>query len=95
MNRSRGTAAALAVAALATVVLAGGCSLKEAVCRGGEYPVKAVGNATGRTCVADDKDPPDGYVRYPAGKVPKYVDDEWDKYWSDKIVDRNGVIVGR
>jgi hypothetical protein len=43
--------------------------------------------------VADGQEPPEGYVRYPAGKVPKHVDDEWDKYWSNKIVDKNGNIV--
>jgi hypothetical protein len=93
MKRSRSTTAALVVASLAAVALAGGCTLKQAICRGGEYPVKAVGNATGRACVADGQEPPEGYVRYPAGKVPKHVDDEWDKYWSNKIVDKNGNIV--
>jgi hypothetical protein len=93
MSRRR-SVAAVVVAALAGPLLIGGCSFQDAICRGGEYPVKAVGNATGRACVADGKEPPDGYVRYPAGKVPKHVDDKWDKYWSDKIVDKNGAIVG-
>jgi hypothetical protein len=93
MQRRR-HAVALALAAVFGVLAAGGCSLQDAICRRGEYPVKAVGNATGRACVADNEDPPEGYVRYPAGKVPKHVDDKWDKYWSDKIVDKNGAIVG-
>jgi hypothetical protein len=70
-----------------------GCSLKERICGSGEHPVKAVGNATGRTCVRDGADPPDGYVAYPADKVPVYVDDQWDRYWRDKIVDERGNIV--
>jgi hypothetical protein len=93
MKRSPRTTAALLVAVLATVAPAGGCTLKEAICRGGEYPVKAVGNTTGRMCVADGQQPPAGFVRYPAGKVPKYVDDQWDKYWRDKIVDEHGAIM--
>ena len=79
---------------LAAVLLTGGgCSFKERVCGSGEHPVKAVGNTTGRTCVRDGTDPPAGYVRYPEGKVPRYVDDEWDRYWRDKIVDEHGVVV--
>jgi hypothetical protein len=39
MKRSRSTTAALVVASLAAVALAGGCTLKQAICRGGEYPV--------------------------------------------------------
>jgi hypothetical protein len=93
MKRTRSTSAALVVAALATAALAGGCSFKDAICRGGEYPVKAIGNTTGRACVADGQEPPEVFVRYPEGKVPKHVDDEWDKYWSDKIVDKDGNIV--
>jgi hypothetical protein len=93
MPKTRSTAIVVATA-FATVLLAGGCSFQDAICRGGEYPVKAIGNATGAACVPDNQDQPAGYVRYPAGKVPKHVDDKWDKYWSDKIVDKNGNIVG-
>jgi hypothetical protein len=81
------------LAGIATALLATGCSNRERICGSAEYPVKAVGNTTGRTCVADDKEPPEGYVRYPAGKVPQYVDDEWDKYWRTVIVDSDGNIV--
>jgi hypothetical protein len=84
----------LAFAVLAMVVVAlGGCTIRDHVCRGGEYPVKQVGSTTGQTCVPDDQDPPAGYVRYPDGKVPKYVDDEWDRYWKKVVVDENGKIV--
>jgi hypothetical protein len=91
MNRS---VPGLAVAAMTTVFMIGGCSFQQAICRNGEYPVKAIGNTTGRACVADDQEPPEGYVRYPAGKVPKHVDDKWDKYWRNVIVDKDGNVVG-
>jgi hypothetical protein len=55
--------------------------------------VKAVGNATGRTCVPDGEDPPAGYVRYPEGQVPEHIGDKWDKYWETKVVDQSGRIV--
>jgi hypothetical protein len=83
----------LVVTAAAAALLTTGCSASEKICGGGQYPVKAVGNATGRTCQDNGKEPPEGYVRYPDGKVPKYIDDEWDKYWRTKIVDKNGTIV--
>ena len=83
----------LAALLLLTALLATGCSLKERVCRSGEHPVKAVGSATGRTCVRDGADPPAGYVPYPSGKVPVYVGDEWDRYWSDKVLDERGRLV--
>ncbi|WP_327004630.1 hypothetical protein OHA72_58015 [Dactylosporangium sp. NBC_01737] len=84
--------AVLLTAVLLTLTVTG-CSLKERICRSGEHPVKAVGNATGRTCVRDGTDPPSGYVPYPAGKVPVHVDDEWDRYWSDKVLDERGLLV--
>lgn len=82
---------------LLALLLAGccvaGCSFRERICSSGEHPVKAVGNATGRTCARDGTDPPTGYVRYPSGKEPKYVDDDWDRYWSDKVLDERGNLV--
>jgi hypothetical protein len=81
----------LVVAAL----LVGGCSFREKICRSGEYPAKAVGNTSGRTCVAEGQNPPAGYVRYPADKEPKYVGDKWDKYWSTIVVDEHGTIVSK
>lgn len=93
-NRAcRGSLHALAIAGVAFAFPATGCSLQDRVCRSEEYPVKAVGNTTGGACVPNDKEPPKGYVRYPKGKVPEYVDDKWDKYWSTVIVDNNGNIV--
>jgi hypothetical protein len=78
-----------------TAAVVAGCSWHEKICRSGEYPAKAVGNASGRTCVAQGQNPPSGYVRYPAGQEPKYVGDKWDKYWSTKVVDENGNIVAQ
>jgi hypothetical protein len=83
----------LLLAGLLGLLLTGACSIRQAICRDGEYPVKAVGNTTGRTCVPDGRQPPAGYVRYPDGQVPKYVDDKWDRYWSTKVVDANGHVV--
>ncbi|MET7418647.1 hypothetical protein [Dactylosporangium sp. NPDC005555] len=77
---------------LLTAFLTAGCSFKERICGSGEHPVKAVGNTTGRACVPDGTGPPAGYAPYPSGKVPKYIDDEWDRYWRDKIVDEQGNI---
>jgi hypothetical protein len=75
---------------LAGMLLVGGCSIRDAMCRSGEYPVKAVHSTTGGACVKNGEDPPAGYVRYPAGKVPKHVGDEWDKYWSEHELDERG-----
>jgi hypothetical protein len=76
----------------AAAVLLSGCSLQEASCAGGEYPVLSVGS-TGSACVPDGEEPPEGYVRYPEGKVPEYVGDKWDTYWSTHTIDEKGNIV--
>ncbi|GKQ35312.1 SCO0607 family lipoprotein [Streptomyces sp. A012304] len=81
----------LALAGAAAVLLSG-CSLKEASCGGGEYPVLAVGS-TGSACVPNGEEPPEGYARYPEGKVPEYVGDKWDTYWSTHTLDEKGNIV--
>ncbi|WP_433073080.1 SCO0607 family lipoprotein [Dactylosporangium sp. CA-052675] len=70
-----------------------GCDMRERVCRSQEYPVKAVGNRTGAACVPEGQQPPAGYVRYPAGQEPVYVDDEWYRYWQTKVVDEHGTVV--
>ena len=85
--------AGVGIGMIVAAFLVGGCSFRERICGSGQYPVKAVGNATGRTCVPERQDPPAGYVRYPTGKVPEHVDDEWDRYWRDKVVDADGDIV--
>jgi hypothetical protein len=86
----RRTVAGLAVMAVAAVLLTGGCLFREAICSSGEYPVAQVRSTTGRTCVKDGQAPPAGYVRFPEGKVPQHVDDEWDRYWSEHMLDENG-----
>jgi hypothetical protein len=84
---------AAAVASVASGLLVTGCSAQEAICGDGEYPVKAMDSLTGGACLPDDEEPGAGFVRYPEGKVPKYVDDKWDKYWSTVIVEQDGTIV--
>src|SRR5258706_1584412 len=93
VRKRRRCGAAVAVAAITAAFAVTGCSIRERVCSSGEYPVKAVGNTTGRTCVPDGEEPPAGYVHYPAGKVPEHVDDRWDRYWSTVVVDPYGKIV--
>lgn len=80
----------LACAAAAAVMT--GCSIEEATCGGGEYPVLSVGG-TGSACVPNDQEPPKDYTRYPEGKVPEHVGDEWDTYWQTHTVDEDGRIV--
>jgi hypothetical protein len=86
---TRQTMSVLVVAGVAGLALAGGCGFHEAICASGEYPVAAVGS-TGRACVTNGQEPPAGYVRFPSGKVPKYVDDQWDRYWDEHVLDENG-----
>ena len=85
----------LGAAAVTAALLVSGCSTKDRICGSGEYPVKSVGNTTGRACVPKGEDPPSGYVRFPAGKVPQHVDDKWDTYWNKVVVDKNGHIVSQ
>ncbi|MFJ7491174.1 SCO0607 family lipoprotein [Streptomyces sp. NPDC097727] len=91
-RRASRRAVGLALASATVAVLTTGCSLEDAICGGGEYPVMTVGS-TGSACVPDGEDPPKGYVRYPEGKVPEHVDDKWDTYWRTHSVDRNGRII--
>ncbi len=85
------TTTALA-AALGLTLLTAGCG-EDAICGADAYPVKAVGGTTGQDCVPEGEEPPAGYVRYPAGKVPKHVGDKWDEYWSTVVVDERGNVV--
>ncbi|MBF6510981.1 hypothetical protein IU422_24950 [Nocardia farcinica] len=82
----------LALACTTAAVLTGCAWFGERVCRAEEYPVLAVGSA-GRTCVPDDQEPPPGFARYPDGKVPEKVDDEWDVYWRNRTLDEHGNII--
>ncbi|WP_432086858.1 SCO0607 family lipoprotein [Streptomyces sp. bgisy095] len=95
LRRRIRTAAAAALTGAAAVLALTGCSgfsFQDAVCGGGEYPVLAVGG-TGSACVKDGEKVPEGYTRYPEGKVPRKVDDEWDVYWRTHTVDKDGNIV--
>jgi hypothetical protein len=74
------SAVGLAMASVTVALLTTGCSMQDAQCGGGEYPVLAVGS-TGGAC------------RYPEGKVPEHVGDKWDTYWSTRTVDKNGEII--
>ncbi|MEU4659448.1 hypothetical protein AB0G32_36895 [Streptomyces sp. NPDC023723] len=95
MNPPRSTALVSALASGAALLALTGCAgfeYREAVCGGGEYPVLSVGG-TGSACVPDSAEPPSGYARYPAGKVPQQVDDKWDVYWDTHTLDENGKVV--
>jgi hypothetical protein len=87
--------AALAVLGAAVGLAVAACSSQERVCSEGQYPVKYVGSATGSMCVADAEEPPAGYVRYPAGQVPEYRFDKWDKQWQNAVFDKDGNVVSR
>ncbi|MFE7513282.1 SCO0607 family lipoprotein [Streptomyces sp. NPDC057540] len=89
-RRPRRALPVLTVAGLAAALLLTGCASGERVCGSGRYPVKAVGNASGQDCVADGQEPPRGWVRYPAGEVPEYVGDRWDRHWGTVVVDAEG-----
>ncbi|WP_308401219.1 SCO0607 family lipoprotein [Streptomyces sp. AC512_CC834] len=82
----------LVLACVAASAVLAGCSMQEASCGGGEYPVMTIGG-TGSACVPNDEDPPEGYTRYPEGKVPEHVGDEWDTYWQTHTVDKDGKVV--
>ncbi|WP_229860344.1 SCO0607 family lipoprotein [Streptomyces litmocidini] len=92
-GKTRLVAAALASAA-AVVALTGcaGVEYREDICSSGEYPALSVGG-TGSVCVSDKQEPPAGFVRYPEGKVPRQVDDEWDVYWNTHTLDKNGNVI--
>ncbi|WP_246574671.1 SCO0607 family lipoprotein [Streptomyces genisteinicus] len=93
-RRTRGAAVTALVGAAAAVVLTGcsGLSFQDDICAGGEYPVLAVGS-TGSACVEEGEKVPDGYTRYPEGKVPLKTDDTWDVYWRTHTVDEEGNVV--
>ncbi|WP_405938838.1 hypothetical protein OG338_21325 [Streptomyces sp. NBC_00726] len=90
--RSLRTTAALAAGGAVFALLTSACSTADAVCSGGEYPVLYVGS-TGSACVKDGEEPPEGYARYPEGKVPEHVDDKWWTYWNEHSLDKDGNII--
>src|SRR4051812_4012826 len=76
---------AASLAAAAVIGLGSACTVQDAQCSSGEYPVASVGSSSGGACVKNGEDPPNDrpYVRYPEGKVPEHVDDKWDTYWQN------------
>ncbi|MYY81583.1 hypothetical protein GT044_10005 [Streptomyces sp. SID335] len=91
-RRSARSVVALALAGAAAAAVLTGCSMEDAVCGGGEYPVLHVGSS-GSACQPDGEDPPKGYARYPEGKVPEHIGDKWDEYWNKHTLDEDGKIV--
>jgi hypothetical protein len=93
-RRAKAPLYGLALAIGMTAVLASGCSLSFAdrICDDGEYTVMAAANPAVGACVPNGEEPPGGYVRYPAGKVPQHVDDKWDLYWSHVTPDMSGNV---
>ncbi|KWV34753.1 hypothetical protein AWV63_00080 [Micromonospora rifamycinica] len=85
----------LAGVGLSGLLLTGGCGFQEDICGDGEYPAIAVGGQGGSACFPEGQEPTAPYVRYPEGKVPQHVDDEWDVYWRDHGIDANGTIIDR
>lgn len=88
----RGLGLTLVAAAAAGLLSACSLSFREAQCSDGEYPVLAVNNSGGQ-CLKNGEEPPQGWARYPEGKVPEYVGDKWDEYWMTRTLDENGKIV--
>lgn len=82
--------AAVLTAGLAMMLLTG-CG-NDAICGSDAYPVLEV-NGTGRDCVSSGQQPPTGFTRFPAGKEPRHVDDQWDLYWRDHTVKEDGTII--
>ncbi|MGC9495922.1 SCO0607 family lipoprotein [Streptomyces sp. WG7] len=91
-SRLHRPALGLALACVTAAAVLTGCSAEQAACGGGEYPVMAIGS-TGSACVPDGEEPPEGYTRYPEGKVPEHVGDKWDTYWQTHTVDGEGRVV--
>ncbi|WP_254909926.1 SCO0607 family lipoprotein [Micromonospora sp. NBS 11-29] len=84
---------ALAAVGLSGLLATTGCGYQEAICADGEYPAIAVGGEGGSACFPDGQEPTSPYVRYPEGKVPQHVDDEWDVYWRSHGIDEKGAII--
>ncbi|AEV87304.1 lipoprotein [Actinoplanes sp. SE50] len=82
------TVATVAAMTLACLVLSG-CTFQDAECSDGEYPAAQV-DGPGSYCVPDGQEPDPGFVRYPAGRVPRHVGDEWDVYWQSHRLDAQG-----
>jgi hypothetical protein len=89
IRRTRTATLLLAGLGVGASLLLSGCQIRDAICSNGYYPAAHV-NGPGSYCVKDGDEPKPGFVRYPAGKVPRHVDDEWDVYWRTHHLDENG-----
>lgn len=68
----------LFVLAGVSVLLVAGCGYREKICRDGEYPAFSLEfPESGRICVRQGEAPPAGYAKYPAGKVPYWLDEDY------------------
>jgi hypothetical protein len=92
IRSTRRPAAFVVVAGVVAALALGGCTFRDAICGSDAYPVLQVGG-TGRQCVSKGEEPPAGWARYPAGKEPKHVDDDWDVYWRTHTLDPEGNVV--
>lgn len=66
----------LVSAGLLVAGLVSGCStfeIHEEICSEGEQPVWAFSSRIGSQCVRDGKVPPPGFVRFPRGRVPVWI----------------------
>ncbi|MCE0538178.1 hypothetical protein LWF15_22020 [Kineosporia rhizophila] len=88
MSKRSGTRVAVGGALVALFSLTA-CGSGESVCTDDEYPVAAIGS-TGSACEPNGQEPSEGYVRYPEGKVPEKVDDQWYSYWQEHVLDKDG-----
>ena len=69
-----------------------GCTWQEGICSEGEYPVYALTNKNGGMCVRNGDPVPNGFAAYPDGRVPKSVNDKYDRWplaktypWRDEV----------
>ncbi|MFJ3902374.1 SCO0607 family lipoprotein [Streptomyces sp. NPDC090025] len=84
--------AAALVGVTAALSLTACVGYEENICSRGEYPAMAIGDS-GSYCEKDGKEPDPGFTRYPEGKVPQHVGDQWDEYWTTRTVDKDGKII--
>jgi len=55
------------------------CSYREKMCAQDEYVVYATEYPdSGRNCVQNGEEPPQGYQRYPEGRVPHLVEEDYN-----------------
>jgi hypothetical protein len=65
------------VGAVVAATLFAGCGYRERICSKGEYPAVARDNTTGRVCVVNGEQPPKRCKKYPRGKTPTFLDEDY------------------